>query len=52
MAMEVTQQKLQEPLGCTFSAEATDSHCMLHLIATAEPLVSTERGLSFFFSIQ
>lgn len=35
--MEVTQQKkLQQPLGCTCSADETDSHCMLHFIATAE----------------
>lgn len=46
--MEVTQQKkLQQTLGCSCSSDETDSYCTLRLIATAEPLVSTQ--LFFFF---
>jgi len=39
-------QKLQQLLGCTLPADET-SHCTLHLMATAESLVSTQLLLIF-----
>lgn len=38
----------QKPLGCSCSADETDSHCLLHLPATAEPLVSKQFALGLF----